>query len=239
MNNTIKELMERKSTRQFSGREITNEEKETIFLAASNAPSAGNMQMYSIIDVTDQNMKERLAVLCDNQPFIASAKMVLVFVADYIKWTDAFEIAGANPRTLGKGDLLLAIEDTVIAAQNAVTAAESLGIGSCYIGDIMENHDQVKELLNLPDQVYPACMLVFGYPTEEAKNRVKPKRFPLKHLVFENTYKRRDEETLRNMFSGKTAEYESWLNAFCTRKYNSDFSLEMSESAEKYLKEFK
>lgn len=61
--------------------------------------------------------------------------------------------------------MLLAVEDAVIAAQNSVTAAESLGIGSCYIGDVMEHAEEMKGLLSLPAYVYPACMLVFGHPT--------------------------------------------------------------------------
>lgn len=241
MNTTIKELIERKSVRVFTEQSISNEDREAILTAAVNAPSAGNMQMYSIIDVSEQSIKDRLAVLCDNQPFIASGKLVLVFVADYLKWHDAFRYAGCNPRPLDKGDLLLAVEDTMVAAQNAVTAAWSLGIGSCFIGDIMENHDEVKELLSLPDTVYPVCLLIFGHPTEQQKGRVKPSRPDLRHIVHENGYVRKDEKAIRELFADKAPEgmYDQWIAAFCARKYNSDFSLEMSASARKYLAEFK
>ena len=64
--------------------------------------------------------------------------MVLIFCADCRKWYEAFQAAGCKPRLPGAGDLMLAVSDAMIAAQNAVTAAWSLGIGSCYIGDIME-----------------------------------------------------------------------------------------------------
>lgn len=241
MNEVIRELMERKSVRVYTDQKIGEEEKRTILLAASNAPSAGNMQLYSIIDVQNPQTVERLAVLCDNQPFIAQGQMVLVFVSDYLKWHDAFRLAGADPRPLGKGDLLLSIEDTMAAAMNAVTAADSLGIGSCFIGDIMEHHDEVKELLNLPDCVYPVCLLVFGYPSEQQQRRPKPKRIALEHLVHTDYYRRKDETALKQMFNKECAPeyYESWLKAFCKRKYNTDFSLEMSASATKYLDEFK
>ena len=69
---------------------------------------------------------------------------------------------------------MLAITDTAIAAQNAVVAAESLGIGSCYIGDIMENCEEQRRLLQLPEYVFPAVMLVFGWPTMQQKQRQKP-----------------------------------------------------------------
>ena len=95
------------------------------------------------------------------------APLVLVFCADCKKWYDAYLEAGCTPRTPGVGDLMLAVTDAAIAAQNAVVAAESFGIGSCYIGDIMENCDTQRSLLYLPDYVFPAVMLVFGWPTQQ------------------------------------------------------------------------
>ena len=139
MNEIINSLYNRKSVRVYEDKPIPSELKEIILESAIQAPTAGCQQLYTIIDVTDQNLKDKLAVSCDNQPFIAKAPMVLVFCADCKKWYDAYIEAGANPRKPGTGDLMLAVSDTVIAAQNAVVAAESLGIGSCYIGDIMEN----------------------------------------------------------------------------------------------------
>ncbi len=99
---------------------------------------------------------------------------MLVFCADCKKWYDAYLEAGCTPRTPGVGDLMLAVTDTAIAAQNAVVAAESFGIGSCYIGDIMENCDTQRSLLHLPDYVFPAVMLVFGWPTQQQKDRKAP-----------------------------------------------------------------
>ena len=155
MNQTIQQLFARKSVRVFTDQEITPEDKNLILQAACQAPTAGNQQLYTIIDVTDQALKDQLVYTCDNQPFIATAKMVLIFCADCKKWYDAFLSAGCEPRLPGVGDLALAISDTNIAAQNAVTAAESLGIGSCYIGDIMENCEAHRELLHLPQYVFP------------------------------------------------------------------------------------
>ena len=91
MNKTFEELCLRKSVRDFRDEPITEEEKRMILEAALQAPTAGNMALYSIIDVQDQELKERLAVLCDHQPFIAKAPMILIFLADYQKWYDAFK----------------------------------------------------------------------------------------------------------------------------------------------------
>ena len=240
MNRVLEQLHQRKSVRVFTDQPITQEEKDAILQAATQAPSAGNQQLYTIIDVTDQSLKEQLAESCDHQPFIAQAKMVLIFCADCRKWYNAFLAAGCEPRKPGVGDLLLAVSDTNIAAQNAVTAAHSLGIGSCYIGDIMENVEIHRRVLNLPEYVFPAAMLVLGYPTQQQLDRPKPQRTAMEHIVHSNSYRDMGEEELRQMFSSNagTRPYEEWIDAFCKRKYNSDFSREMSRSVREYLKDF-
>ena len=240
MNETIRQLNERKSIRVFEDREIGAAEKAAILNAACQAPTAGNQQLYTIIDVTDQSIKEKLVKTCDNQPFIATAKLVLIFCADCKKWYDAFRASGCKPRNPGVGDLMLAVSDTNIAAQNAVAAAESLGLGSCYIGDIMENCEVHRQLLNLPRYVFPAAMLVFGYPTQQQKDRAKPERAAMGHIVHENGYRCMDAAELEQLYAPKALnrDYGDWMRAFCNRKYNSDFSREMSRSVGEYLKDF-
>lgn len=240
MNPIIENLLDRKSVRAYEEKPIHEDIKREILLAAVAAPTAGNQQLYTILDITDQNIKDRLAITCDNQPFIAQAPMVLIFCADIQKWFDAFNDSGSQPRMPGAGDLILAVEDAVIAAQNAVTAAWSFGIGSCYIGDIMELCEEHREMLDLPSYVFPAAMLVFGYPTEQQKNRQKPPRCGLQYIVQENNYHRMDGPELRKMFGTKIGDrtYETWFQAFCTRKYNSDFAKEMNRSVDVYLQDF-
>ena len=138
MTETIEQLKNRRSVRVFEDRGIDEECVIAILDAACQAPTAGNQQLYTIIRVTDPALLERLSESCDHQPFIKEGKLVLVFCADCLKWQKAYEFAGCDPRKPGAGDMLLAVTDAAIAAQNAVTAAESLGIGSCYIGDILE-----------------------------------------------------------------------------------------------------
>ena len=240
MNEVIKQLKERKSVRAFLDKAISAEEVATILEAAVNAPTAGNQQLYTITNVTDQKLKDALAESCDHQPFIAKAPLVLVFCADCRKWYNAFEKFGCDPRKPGVGDLMLAVSDTNIAAQNAVVAAHSLGIGSCYIGDIMENAETQRELLSLPKYVFPAAMLVFGYPTEQQLERQKPPRAPMRYIVHENGYRDMNADELKEMLGEKAVarEFEEWLDAFCKRKYNSDFSREMTRSVEVFLEDF-
>ncbi|MBR4017790.1 MAG: nitroreductase family protein [Oscillospiraceae bacterium] len=241
MNQVIQQLKDRKSVRVFTDREIAPKEVSAILEAAVNAPTAGNQQLYTIIHVTDPELKTQLSESCDHQPFIAQAPLVLVFCADCRKWYKAFQEYGCDPRKPGVGDLMLAISDTNIAAQNAVVAAQSLGIGSCYIGDIMENAEQQRQILSLPPYVFPAAMLVFGYPTDQQLERPKPPRSPMEHIVHENGYRDMEKEELQQMLSVKTGarEFEEWIQAFCNRKYNSDFSREMTRSVAVYLEDYK
>lgn len=240
MNPILKSLHDRKSVRAYTGQAISEEDVQTILSAAAQAPTPGNQQLYTIIRVTDPELKHRLSISCDNQPFIETADLVLVFCADCLKWYNAYLEAGCAPRKPDVGDFLLAVDDANIAAQNAVTAAESLGIGSCYIGDIMENIETQREILDLPDWVFPAAMLVFGYPTEQQKAREKPKRFDMKYIVCENSYHELSAAELREMFAERTGGrgYEDCIKAFCERKYNSAFSREMSRSVREFLKSF-
>ena len=240
MNEVIQQLYARKSVRAFTAQEIGAAEKEAILRAAAEAPTAGNQQLYTILDITDQHIKDRLVETCDHQPMIAQAKMVLIFCADCKKWYDAYVAVGCQTRKPGVGDLLLAVSDAMIAAQNAVTAAESLGIGSCYIGDIMENCEAQRELLNLPEYVFPVGMLIFGYPTQQQQNRPKPERVDMKYIVHENGYTPLSGNDLEQMWTPRAGEkgYTAWMQAFCNRKYNSDFSREMTRSVAKYLEQF-
>ena len=169
MNEVLAQLHARKSVRAFADTPVPPEVKRAVLEAACAAPTAGNQQLYTILDITDQALKDTLADTCDHQPFIARAPMVLIFCADCQKWYDAFAAGGCAPRKPEAGDLWLALSDANIAAQNAVTAAWSLGLGSCYIGDILEHAETHRELLNLPEYVVPAAMAVFGYPTAQQR----------------------------------------------------------------------
>ena len=248
MENTIlSALAARKSVRVFTDEAVTADERAVILQAAFQAPTAGNQQLYTILNITDPALKATLADLCDHQPFIAKAPLVLVFLADCRRWLNAYHAAGVEDvRAPGAGDLMLAMADTCIAAQNAVVAAESMGIGSCYIGDVIENVEAMRDALHLPQYVVPACMLVFGRPTEQQRRRPKPARFAEEAGVCESVYRDRTPDELRADFTARAAangqadyDFDKAVQAFCKRKYASDFSREMTRSAEVYWGEFR
>jgi nitroreductase len=257
MNQIIDVLMKRRSVRAYEPKEISAEIHAEILKATLRAPTAGNMMLYSIVEVTDQKIKDRLAVTCDDQPFIARAPMVWLFLADYQRWFDYFLASGVEDlcrqkqtplRKPEEGDLFLACCDALIAAQNAVIAAESFGIGSCYIGDIMEQYEIHKELFNLPQYTFPIGLLVFGYPTPEQMRRPYTKRFDEKFIVFENRYHRLTDQERKKMFAehekrmAKRGSEEGLANfgqAMYVHKFNADFSVEMSRSVRAILKEWR
>lgn len=242
MNDVLKQLHERKSVRVYEDKPIAPEVKTAILEAAIQAPSAGNMALYTILDITDSEIKQKLSVSCDHQPFIATAPMVLIFCADYRRWYDVFCEFVDEVRKPDMGDLFLAQADTLIAAQNAVVAAHSLGLGSCYIGDITENYEYHKELLNLPRYVVPTAMLCIGYPTAQQLSRPKPPRHAVSDLVHENGYSMEKSAQMEAMLchqqNKEGEDFADWLKRFCKRKWNSEFSREMSRSCTEMVKDW-
>ncbi len=254
MNQVMDVLMKRKSVRAYEERQISSEIRAEILKGTLRAPTAGNLMLYSILDVTDQSIKDRLMVTCDNQSFIARAPMVWIFLADYQRWYDYFFTSGVEElctqrnltmRKPEEADLFLACCDALIAAQNAVIAAESFGIGSCYIGDIMEQYEIHKELLNLPQYVFPICMVVFGYPTQQQKEQGYTPRFDEKFILFENRYHRLNKDEFEEMFAerqsrlptGKAMKGITTIGqATYLRKFSADFSMEMRRSVREIVK---
>lgn len=245
MNNTIEELFARKSVRVYEDKAIEPEKKRLILESAIQAPTAGNMTLYSIIDIQKQEIKNKLAKSCDNQPFIAKAPLVLIFVADYQKWYDAFKYYhGKDVRKPSYGDFLLAYSDALIAAQNAVVAAESMGIGSCFIGDIIEQYEFHKELLNLPKYTAPVGMLVMGYPTIQQKNRNKPARFATEYVVSTDKYENFSDEKLVSMFderaikANKSSGGKGYVDDIYKRKWTDPFIVEMTRSSKLWFEQW-
>ena len=257
MNETIDLMLKRRSVRTYADRAIENAEKQAIYDCAMRAPTAGNMMLYTMIEISDQQLKDKLAVSCDNQPFIAKAPLLVLFAADFQRMYDFYDYSGAAKwseeqgidfRKPSEGDLFLAMNDALIAAQSAVTAAESLGIGSCYIGDIMERIEYHRELLDLPDYVFPVTMLCFGYPKTDGPKSQIP-RYEKKFIVHENGYKRFDSEELLHLtdnlenwrYKGQAADLVGGNMGIHTynRKYATEYSAEMNRSVREALRSWK
>jgi nitroreductase len=243
---TIELMNARCSTRAYAAAPISDDEKTAILHATMRAPTAGNMMLYSVIEIGDQALKERLAETCDDQPFIARAPWVLLFVADLQKWMDLFDAAGVDglegaPHgvTPGPGDLMMACCDALIAAQNAVIAAESLGIGSCYIGDILEQAETHAELFGLPRWTMPVTLLCLGRPKMKGHVVERYER----HVVHHDRYRRLDRDELRQTCDeldtlygqGGASGAPSFVGDVYARKFTAAYAAEMNRSVAWWL----
>jgi len=254
-NPVLEVILNRKSIRAYEDRPVPPETRRQLLEAALRAPTAGNMMLYSILEITDQSIKDTLARTCDNQPFIARAPLVLLFLADYQRWFDYLRHAGVEAlcaqrgqalRLPAEGDLFLACCDALIAAQTAVLAGESLGLGSCYIGDIMENYETHRQLLDLPRFVFPIALVCFGFPTRAQLERERTTRFDRKFIVFQDRYHRLADGELDEMFHQFEARAEAHrdkIDGFVSaaqlqydNKLNAEFNREMTRSVRALLR---
>ncbi len=133
----------------------------------------------------------------------------------------------------------------LIAAQTAAMAAESLGLGSCYIGDIMENWEIHRDLLSLPRYTFPIAMLCLGYPTRQQRERQLTPRLPEPMVVMKNAYRRASVAELETMYSGEgygtfvpKNDIENAAQALYDRKFGASFSEEMRRSVSSMLKDW-
>lgn len=185
MNETIDLLRQHRSIRKYKPDPIPEEHFAAIIQSAQCASTSSNMQAYSIVAVTEPDKKAQLAALAGNQAYVEECPVFLVWCADLnrLKIASGMEEEGVVPGTTEL--FIIATVDTALAAQNAVVAAESLGLGAVYIGGIRNNPGQVAELLELPDLVYPVFGMCLGYPAEEPTLRP---RLPMRTVVHHNRY---------------------------------------------------
>lgn len=187
MNQVINTLLNHRSVRSFTDETLTDEQIRLIVESAQRASTSSFIQAYSIIGVTDPEKKARLAEIAGNQQYVIDNGHFFVFCADLYRHELIGELREADVKATLETDekLLVAVIDAALASQNAVVAAESMGLGICYIGGIRNDMFAVKEVLSLPERVLPLFGLAVGVP-EHVEDQ-KP-RLPLEHIYHENTY---------------------------------------------------
>ena len=196
-------ILGRRSVRRFDGRMPDEQTQRVILEAAMRAPTAANMQLYSILDIRDAGCKKTLAETCNHQKWIADAPLLYIFCADYQRQYDYLAACGVEEKCAALGEpflrpgeqsLLLASCDAMFAAQNAVLAAESLGLASCYVGHIMDHYETHAALRHLPRYVFPVMMLAMGYPIKRPEHQAP--RFDSAFIVHRDEYHRADAQAL-------------------------------------------
>ncbi|MGI5220749.1 NADPH-dependent oxidoreductase [Nocardia sp. CA-290969] len=188
-NPVLQVLHEHRSVRRYLPDPLPDGVLELLISAAQSAPTSSNLQVWSVVAVRDPGRKARLAVLAGDQEQIRQAPLLLVWTADLARVRG---LAAERGAPLDGADYLessyVAFLDAALAAQNAVVAAESLGLGTVYIGAIRNNPEQVADELALPDGVFAVAGLVVGYPDPAENARVKP-RLPQAAVLHEETYR--------------------------------------------------
>ncbi|MFC0476340.1 oxygen-insensitive NADPH nitroreductase [Robertmurraya beringensis] len=187
MNTVIETILNHRSIRSFEDKPLTREQIEIIVESAQAASTSSYIQAYSIIGVTDREKKKKLAELAGNQSYVEENGHFFVFCADLFRHEYIGKMEGKDviPSIESTEKFMVALIDASLAAQNASLAAESLGLGICYIGGIRNNLDEVGKLLNIPERVIPLFGLAVGYPK---KMTDKKPRLPLSHVYHEEQY---------------------------------------------------
>ncbi|MDD1783342.1 oxygen-insensitive NADPH nitroreductase [Enterovibrio sp. ZSDZ35] len=189
MNPVIDTLLAHRSIRKFQDKALTEDQVTTVIDCARAASSSSFIQCTSIIRVIDKEKRRLLAEYAGNQAYVADAAEFFVWCLDFNRHLQIKPDAqlGFTEQTL------IGAIDTALMAQNALAAAESMGLGGVYIGGIRNNPDKVSELLNLPEYVAPLFGLCLGYPAQDPE--VKP-RLPSSLLVHTDEYQPLDKDEL-------------------------------------------
>jgi len=193
-NDALALLLSHRSVRHYTADPLPPGALEAALAAAQSASTSSNLQVWSVIAVADAGRKQRLSVHAANQAHVAKAPLLLVWLADLARLRRLGEAAGAATDGLDYFEaFLLAATDAALAAQNAMTAFESLGLGGCYIGGIRNNAPAVAAELELPDQVFALFGMTVGVPDPARPAQVKP-RLPQEVVLMREQYLWGDEQ---------------------------------------------
>lgn len=187
-NETLDTVLSHRSVRAYLPDAVPPGTVELLVAAAQSAASSSNLQPWSVVAVEEPERKARLAALAGNQKQILQAPLFLLWIVDHHRLTRIGEQVGTPADALHYLEsFLLGAVDTSLAAQNAVVALESIGLGSCYIGGIRNHPAEVAAELGLPPQAFALFGLTVGYPDPAAPASVKP-RLPQDAVLFRERY---------------------------------------------------
>jgi nitroreductase len=186
--NLIDHLRSRRSVRSFDSRAVPDSVLEDILAAASRAPTGGSMQLYTAIVTTDVARKEALAGIHFGVESIRSAAAVLTFCIDIHRLGRWLELAGEVPGFDNAWGLAIGYSDALVAAQSATLAAESLGLGTCFLGSTVAASPMLCGFFGLPAHVLPVATVILGYPKEDQAPASPSSRLPVATVFHRETY---------------------------------------------------
>ena len=197
---TLSLMQQRRTIRRYSDRAVDETLLNRLLEAAFRAPTTGGMQVYSVVVTRDAEMKKRLAPAHFNQPALMAAPVVLTFCADFNRFVKWCEESRAVPGYENFVSFTTAMIDALLVAQQFNTAAESEGLGCCYLGTTTYNAPQIAEVLQLPRLVVPVTTLTVGYPAETPE---QVERLPLEAIVHHEQYSDYDSAAIRRLYAEK------------------------------------
>ena len=217
ISNVIEQQMQRKSVRHFLDRPVDRELLLCLLEAAQHSPTTEFIQAYSVIQITDPTLRQRIYQEAAQQEQVLKAPVFLVFCADMSRLLRSAAACGtAVPPEFLKHteDFLISSVDAAILAESFVICAESVGLGTCYVGGIRNNLESVCQLLKLPAGVYPLVGMTVGYPDPDQVGSPKP-RLPLETVLMVNTYSV-DSDTKR------MADYDEMIRHYYLKRTNGE-----------------
>ncbi|MBL4931151.1 oxygen-insensitive NADPH nitroreductase [Clostridium paridis] len=219
MNDVVNLLKSHKSVRKFKAVSVEEEKIKEIIECAQSASTSSYIQAYTIIRINNMEKRRSIANLSGNQKYIEECPLFLIFCADLNRLKIACEM---NNKVFVEGyveTFILSTVDVTLAAQNALIAAESMGLGGVYIGGIRNNPDKISELLKLPTNVYPVFGMCLGYPDEDTGNKL---RLPMEIVLKTDYYTSDDDvemlkeydEQIKNYYIKRTngQRADTWTN---------------------------
>jgi len=230
MNEVIKLLKFHRSIRKFKEDKVDEEKIRAIIEAAQCASTSSFVQAYTIIKINDMETRKEIAKLSGDQFYVEQCPVFLVFCADLNRLDIACKMNGTEMKEGFTESFIIATVDTALAAQNAMIAAESMGLGGVYIGGIRNNPHKMCELLDIPKNVYPVFGMCLGYPNHNPD--VKP-RLPLEVIYKQDKYNDCEDENKIREYDKLTREYYIQRTK---GKRDDTWSKQMAEKMEKELR---
>jgi nitroreductase len=195
-------MLNHRSIRNFRAEPVNENVLLEILKAGTRASTTGNMQVYSIIVTQDRQAREKLWEVHFKQNMILQAPVLLTFCADFNRFNTWCRQRKADPGYDNFLSFVTASTDALLVAQNCALAAESYGLGICYLGTTVYNADKIIEILELPEAVVPVTTLVAGYPAE---NPVISDRLPVESVVHYEKYKEYKPQDIDRAYGEKEA----------------------------------
>ncbi|KAB2337068.1 oxygen-insensitive NADPH nitroreductase [Cytobacillus depressus] len=240
MNEHIELLMNHRSVRKFEAKPLTKEQIEAIVTCAQAASTSSFIQAYTIIGITDPEKKKKLAEVAGEQSYVANNGHFFIFCADLARHERIGEMENKDvlPSIESTEKFMVALIDTALAAQNAAIAAESMGLGICYIGGLRNNLKEVCKLLKTPKRVLPLFGMAVGFPAQMTD---KKPRLPLQEIYHENEYQQNMEEDREqlNIYNQIISEYYSdRTNGARNDTWTGQMANMLERKTRMYMKEF-